>query len=693
MQIDITYLQNTSSLPTGFVTAVNYVVNTLDSLFTNNITLNIDVSYENLGSGVLGESEAAQQISASYSSVKAALVAEGAPGSSTLPASSPYSTNTLSMSVAEAQALGLAASSGIFDGTVYFSNQYSWSYSPGVTPSSNEFYFIGVAEHEITEVLGRVSGGLNGSYAPMDLYRYSSAGMLDLTTGGSGSTAYFSTNNGTTNLGSWNNQPSNGDLGDWYPEGPATGGNDAFNDYSNSGVINVMSSNDITLMEAIGYSTGGSSLPPPATTVSAVVESPSTGVVNAGKTVTITIDLTGNVTVAGGAPTLVLNDGGTASYSSGSGTDALIFNYTVLTGQNTADLLVTSINLNGATVKDTSGNNADFSGLANTTPAGVLQVYTTPTASVNASGFTVSVHQSVSGSSFFTITNPNGDSISEYSFEDNGGGSGHFNLAGSIEPNGQAFTVSASSLSGVQYVGGGSAGTDTLTIDAYDATAAAWLSAVAVSAVTTAPFPFANNIDITEAIYIGYFGRAGDPSGDSYWLNELNSGKISETSMAASFSVQPEATGQYAFLASPSNATLAQIDTFIEAVYQDLFNRTADSGGLAYWQSNLSASLGNPQVVGGFILNVINGALGVDQTTIANKVTVADYFTNVLISDGLSFTSSANTIAHTAIAAVTSAVSTVVAAEATINTWLATQSSTAEVAVVGTSATSIGHIY
>jgi hypothetical protein len=29
----------------------------------------------------------------------------------------------------------------------------------------------------------------------------------------------------------WNNQISNGDLADWYPLGPAPGGNDAFNDY------------------------------------------------------------------------------------------------------------------------------------------------------------------------------------------------------------------------------------------------------------------------------------------------------------------------------------------------------------------------------------------------------------------------------------------------------------------------------
>ena len=109
------------------------------------------------------------------------------------------------------------------------------------------------------------------------------------------------------------------------------------------------------------------------------------------------------------------------------------------------------------------------------------------------------------------------------------------------------------------------------------------------------------------------------PGAIAYWLNQLNTGRISETSMAASFSVQPETTALYPFLASPSTASQAQITSFIESVYADLFNRAADSGGLAYWDNYLTTNLGNPQAVGAFILAVINGALGTDQTTITKK--------------------------------------------------------------------------
>ena len=87
-----------------------------------------------------------------------------------------------------------------------------------------------------------------------------------------------------------------------------------------------------------------------APTISSIAELPSSGDLNAGKTVTYSIAMSENVTVntTGGTPTLALNDGGTATYTSGSGTSALTFSYTVAAGQNTPDLMVTAVNLNGA---------------------------------------------------------------------------------------------------------------------------------------------------------------------------------------------------------------------------------------------------------------------------------------------------------------------------------------------------------
>src|SRR5439155_16250731 len=86
------------------------------------------------------------------------------------------------------------------------------------------------------------------------------------------------------------------------------------------------------------------------------------GDLGAGSVVTLTVNLSSAVTVAGGTPTLTLNDGGTATYTGGSGTGALTFSYTVAAGQNTADLTVTAVNLNSATVTDGSGNATNLAG-------------------------------------------------------------------------------------------------------------------------------------------------------------------------------------------------------------------------------------------------------------------------------------------------------------------------------------------
>ena len=259
MQIDVTYDQSQSSLPAGFVAAINYVVNYYDTFFTNNVTINLDVGYGEIGgqpleSNALGESYAPQYILESYGSVRNALQAQGAPGAATLPSSSPLA-GSLYMAQAEAQALGLT--SAVSTNYVGFSSTLPFSYTPNATPASNRYYFIGVVEHEMSEDMGRVSllNDQPSDYSPIDLFRYSSPGVRDLATGGAGSTAFFSINNGATNLGTWNNQTSNGDLADWYPQGPAPGGYDAYNDYSSPGVINVVSSNDVTLMEALGWAT------------------------------------------------------------------------------------------------------------------------------------------------------------------------------------------------------------------------------------------------------------------------------------------------------------------------------------------------------------------------------------------------------------------------------------------------------
>src|ERR1039458_9139273 len=307
MQINVTLDQSVGSLPTGFVSAVNYVVNYFDTLFTNNTTININVGYGEVGGSALGGnalgSSIPDYVGESYNSLKSALLAQNAPGASTLPSTAPLA-GSLYMAQAEAQALGLASNNGSPAGYVGFSNTVAWDYTTAA-PSAGQYYLIGTIEHEITEVMGRISliDYQPNFYGPMDLYRYSSPGVRSVAVGGSGSTAYFSINNGTTNLATWNNNSSNGDLGDWYPSGPAPGGKDALNDYSSSGVINTFSATDITNMQALGWTVASGAA---ASTIASF--SPDRGVVGDGITNANVLTLTGT---AAASSTVNVYDGAT----------------------------------------------------------------------------------------------------------------------------------------------------------------------------------------------------------------------------------------------------------------------------------------------------------------------------------------------------------------------------------------------
>jgi hypothetical protein len=93
--------------------------------------------------------------------------------------------------------------------------------------------------------------------------------------------------------------------------------------------------------------------PPVETTITATTDNGPT-FLSVGRVVTISLNLNEAVYVTG-QPFLLLNDTGIATYTKGSGTNSLTFTYTVQPGDNTANLQVTGINLNGGTIQDGGG--------------------------------------------------------------------------------------------------------------------------------------------------------------------------------------------------------------------------------------------------------------------------------------------------------------------------------------------------
>jgi len=181
MLINIIYDRSVNNAPAAFKADVQAAVNFLDSLFTNNITINIHVGWgevdnQNLVSGALGESIfntatlTYQQIYNAFQNNQ--FSADQKQAFASLPAMDPTGTNAITLSTAEEKALGLiAGNSTAIDGWVGFSKTVSWDFSTTNRSVPGQYDLLGVIEHEVTEVMGRFSD--NGGFSPMDLFRYS----------------------------------------------------------------------------------------------------------------------------------------------------------------------------------------------------------------------------------------------------------------------------------------------------------------------------------------------------------------------------------------------------------------------------------------------------------------------------------------------------------------------------------------
>ena len=113
----------------------------------------------------------------------------------------------------------------------------------------------------------------------------------------------------------------------------------------------------------------------------------------------------------------------------------------------------------------------------------------------------------------------------------------------------------------------------------------------------------------------------------------------------------------HVFLLGPPPATLnptdpvqiAGVDLFINQIYQNLFNRAADTSGLNYWQTQI---LSGAVSVGSAVYAIANGALGADQSVLADKITAASYFTQQTYGANLDSGSAFLAAAHASVAGV-----------------------------------------
>jgi hypothetical protein len=139
-----------------------------------------------------------------------------------------------------------------------------------------------------------------------------------------------------------------------------------------------------TYPDETGYS-------PSLSDIFSITPSPTSGNITTGSSVTFTLVFDTPQTVTG-TPTLTLNDGGTASYTSGTGTKSLVFTHTVAAGNSATTLGVTAVN---GTLSDDVGFatkvspltnlTTSFAGLSVNSGAASISLFSVPSTAVTSS--------------------------------------------------------------------------------------------------------------------------------------------------------------------------------------------------------------------------------------------------------------------------------------------------------------------
>jgi hypothetical protein len=288
----VTNLGNTGSVTTGDVeTAFDTVATAFGSALSNTGTITVGVGWGEVNGSALP----AGDISLSKNNITGPYPFAANPGTvslssllsgtgAVLPSSNPAGNAKYYIPDAQAVGLGLTvappaspilSSTELAPGTLVachcdsyigFSSASHFSFGTTVAQAgrsiaSGTYDFIGAAEHEMEEVLGRTSA-LNASTAyasPLDAFRYTQVVQNGTTVVTSSFTqaattgVYASIDGGTTALGLLNNASANGDYNDWAVPNPNTN-TDAQGASMPTGTPVGLSISDQDLLGALGWS-------------------------------------------------------------------------------------------------------------------------------------------------------------------------------------------------------------------------------------------------------------------------------------------------------------------------------------------------------------------------------------------------------------------------------------------------------
>ncbi|ARU55018.1 hypothetical protein OLMES_0931 [Oleiphilus messinensis] len=127
--------------------------------------------------------------------------------------------------------------------------------------------------------------------------------------------------------------------------------------------------------------------------------------------------------------------------------------------------------------------------------------------------------------------------------------------------------------------------------------------------------------DEIQKMYVAYYGRPGDENGLRFWASELANNQGDMSAIIDVFGNSEEYQTRFGHLTS---------EQLVENIYLQLFNRSAEPAGLAFYVNELDTGAMSLATIA---LSVANGAdsENSDGMTVLNRIAVANVFTRTVL--------------------------------------------------------------
>ncbi|MFH1146704.1 MAG: DUF4214 domain-containing protein [Pseudomonadota bacterium] len=131
-------------------------------------------------------------------------------------------------------------------------------------------------------------------------------------------------------------------------------------------------------------------------------------------------------------------------------------------------------------------------------------------------------------------------------------------------------------------------------------------------------------LDTVQQVYIAYYQRPADSEGLLYWAQRLDTDGGNLTAIIDAFATSTESNSLYGAIGSTT------ITSVVASMYQALFGRAPDVEGLNFYVTGFNAGT---FTAGTIAMNILDGAQNDDAQVIANKLSQACSFTEVIDPD------------------------------------------------------------